>query len=179
MNSSFESLSTQLLFEFFDYLSPFDLFRIFINFNSHVSVIVHSYPFRLDFRPICRSKFDSIYRYLQPKQVISLNLCDERVPDRSVALIEAETITFIDLPLSVSLLSIRSYDVNDYYPNYINEILSRQAKVLTHLKNDSKDLQHLIDFRFSALKYLIIGGECYYDGKYIDVSSPLENINVH
>ncbi|CAF1032189.1 unnamed protein product [Rotaria sp. Silwood1] len=198
MNSSFESLSTELLFEFFDYLSPFDLFRIFINLNNRLNAIVHSYPFRLDFRPISRSKFDFICRHLQPKQVISLILCDEYVPDRvklfldhfsnfkeqfvrlqSVTLTEAETITFIDLPVSVSSLSIRSYDANDYNENCINEILSRQAKVLTYLKIDSKDLKHLIDIRFPALTHLIIGRGCYYDGKYMDVSSPLKNTDVY
>jgi len=198
MNSSFESLSIELLFEFFDYLSPFDLFRIFINLNSRLHAIVHSYPLRLDFRPICRSKFDFICRHLQPKQVISLILCDEYVPNRtklfldhfphfkeqflhlqSVTLIEDGANTFIDLPISVSSLSIRSYDTDDYYKNDISEILSRQAKVLTYLKIDSKDLQHLIEIRFPSLTHLIISGGCYYDGEYIDVSSPLENTDVH
>ncbi|CAF1446587.1 unnamed protein product, partial [Rotaria sp. Silwood1] len=201
MNSSFESLSTELLFEFFDYLSPFDLFRIFINLNNRLNAIVYSYPLRLDFRSICRSKFDFICRHLQPKQVISLILCDECVPDRvklflyhfphfkeqflhlqSITLIEAETITFIDLPISVSSISIKIYDTDDYYDqNYISEILSRQAKVLTHLKINSKDLHDLIDIRFPALTHLIIGGGCYYDSDYdyMDVSFPLENTDVH
>ncbi|CAF1246163.1 unnamed protein product [Rotaria sordida] len=199
MNSSFESLSIELLFELFDYLSPFDLFRIFINLNNRLNAIVYSYPLRLDFRSICRSKFDFICRHLQPKQVISLILCDEYVPDRvklflnhfphfkeqflqlqSITLIEAETITFIDLPASVSSLSIRIYDVDDYYyENYISKILSQQAKVLTHLKIDSKDLYDLIDIHFPALTYLIISGGYYYDGNYIDVSVLLENIDVH
>ncbi|CAF1153053.1 unnamed protein product [Rotaria sordida] len=199
MNSSFESLSIELLFELFDYLSPFDLFRIFINLNNRLNAIVYSYPLRLDFRSICRSKFDFICRHLQPKQVISLILCDEYIPDRvklflnhfphfkeqflqlqSITLIEAETITFIDLPASVSSLSIRIYDVDDYYyENYISKILSQQAKVLTHLKIDSKDLYDLIDIHFPALTYLIISGGYYYDGNYIDVSVSLENIDVH
>ncbi|CAF4972003.1 unnamed protein product [Rotaria sp. Silwood1] len=201
MNSSFESLSTELLFEFFDYLSPFDLFRIFINLNNRLNAIVYSYPLRLDFRSICRSKFDFICRHLQPKQVISLILCDECVPDQvklfldhfphfkeqfphlqSITLIEAETITFIDLPISVSSISIKIYDTDDYYDqNYISEILSRQAKVLTHLKINSKDLHDLIDIRFPALTHLIIGGGCYYDSDYdyMDVSFPLENTDVH
>ncbi len=178
MNSSFESLSTELLFEFFDYLCPFDLFRIFINLNSHLNAVVHSYPLRLDFRPICRSKFDFICRHLQPKQVISLILCDECVPDRvklflnhfpyfkeqflhlqSLTLIEAKIITFIDLPTSVSSLSIRSYDDYYYCNNSIREIFSQQAKVLTQLKIDSKDLQYLIDIQFPVLTHLIITGE--------------------
>jgi hypothetical protein len=143
MNSSFESLSTELLFEFFDYLCPFDLFRIFINLNSHLNDVVCSYPLRLDFRSICRSKFDFICRHLQPKQFISLILCDECVPDRvklflnhfphfkekfvhlqSLTLIEAGTTTFMDLPTSISSLSIRSYDNDYYYNNSIREILS-------------------------------------------------------
>ncbi|CAF5176096.1 unnamed protein product, partial [Rotaria sp. Silwood1] len=157
MYSSFESLSAELLYELFDYLSPYDLFGIFINLNSRLNVIVHSYPLRLDFRKISRSKFDFICRHIQPKQVISLILCDEYVPERvklfldhfphfkqeflylkSVTLIEVGSNTFIDLPLSVSLLSIRSFDTDNNSKTYINEILSQQTKVLTHLKIDNK-----------------------------------------
>ncbi|CAF3681328.1 unnamed protein product [Rotaria sp. Silwood1] len=198
MYSSFESLSAELLYELFDYLSPYDLFGIFINLNSRLNVIVHSYPLRLDFRKISRSKFDFICRHIQPKQVISLILCDEYVPERvklfldhfphfkqeflylkSVTLIEVGSNTFIDLPLSVSLLSIRSFDTDNNSKTYINEILSQQTKVLTHLKIDNKDLQYLIDIRFPALTHLIILGGYYYAREYIDVSSPLENIDIH
>ncbi|CAF3964446.1 unnamed protein product [Rotaria sp. Silwood1] len=107
MTASFESLSTEPLFEIFDYLSPFDL------------------------------------------------------------------------PLSVSSLSIRSFDTDNYSKTYINVILSQQTKVLTHLKIDNKDLQYLIDTSFPALTHLIILGGDYYGREYIDVCSPLENIDIH
>ncbi|CAF1097872.1 unnamed protein product [Rotaria sordida] len=198
MYSTFESLSAELLFELFDSLSPYDLFRIFINLNSHLKVIVHSYPLRLDFRSINRSKFDFICRHIQPKQVISLILCDEYVPEQvklfldhfphfkeeflylqSVTLIEAGINTFINLPLSVSSLSIRRFDTDNHSKTYINEILSQQTKVLTYLKIDNKDLQYLIDIHFPALTHLIILGGYPYVRKYIDASSPLENIDIH
>src|ERR1700722_16760291 len=143
MCSSLESLSIELLFELFDYLSPFDLLGSFTRLNCHFDAVVHSYPLRLDFRFITRSKFDYICRTIQPEQVIALVLSDERVPDQvklfmehfpdfknrfirlqSVTLIEAET-TLIDLPISVSSLSIRNHD-SFYNRDYnIGEILIR------------------------------------------------------
>ncbi|CAF3963048.1 unnamed protein product [Rotaria sp. Silwood1] len=98
---------------------------------------------------------------------------------QSVTLIEAGINTFIDLPLSVSSLSIRSFDTDNYSKTYINVILSQQTKVLTHLKIDNKDLQYLIDTSFPALTHLIILGGDYYGREYIDVCSPLENIDIH
>src|ERR1700722_1254168 len=125
MNSSIESLSTELWFEFFEYLSPFDLFRAFIGLNHRLNVIISSYPLRLNFQSISRSKFDFICCRLQPEQVISLVLSEENLPEQvklfmnhfpyfkdqftslqSVTLIGTCT-TLIDLPITVSSLSIK------------------------------------------------------------------------
>jgi hypothetical protein len=50
MSLSLESFSTELLFELFEYLSPFELFQTFMNLNCRLDNIVRSYPLRLDFR---------------------------------------------------------------------------------------------------------------------------------
>ncbi|CAF1517953.1 unnamed protein product, partial [Rotaria sordida] len=39
MISSLESFSTELLFDIFEYLSPYDLFRSFINLNDRFNTI--------------------------------------------------------------------------------------------------------------------------------------------
>ena len=131
MTFSLEFLSTELLFEVFEYLFPFDLFRSFSHLKGRFDGIVRSYPLRLNCRSLSRSNFDFICRHIQPSQVIALSLSDETMPDqvhlflehfpnfhrefsslRSMALIESET-TRIHLPISVSSISIRNHQISD------------------------------------------------------------------
>ena len=173
MTSSFESLSTELLFEIFGYLSPFDLFRIFINLNSRLNSIVHSYPLRLDFRQISRSKFDFICRHLQPEQVISLFFDDENMPDQVQLFIKnflhvkhqftrLRSVTFSikrrtilpALPFSISSLSFK-WSLSDW--DLVAQTLVRHAKLLTHMKVDVNHQLESIDIPFPALTHLNIG----------------------
>jgi hypothetical protein len=80
MVSSLESFSVELLFEIFEYLSPYDLFRSFINLNDRFNTILYSYPLHLNCQSISRLEFDYICSHIQPKQVISLILSDETIP---------------------------------------------------------------------------------------------------
>ncbi|CAF4803288.1 unnamed protein product, partial [Rotaria sp. Silwood1] len=76
MISSLEVLSTEILFEIFDYLTTFDIFYAWINLNRRINDIVGLYSLQLDFQQISRSKFDFICRHIQPKQVISIYFSD-------------------------------------------------------------------------------------------------------
>ncbi|CAF3479054.1 unnamed protein product [Rotaria sp. Silwood1] len=84
MISSLEVLSTEILFEIFDYLTTFDIFYALINLNRRINDIVGLYSLQLDFQQISRSKFDFICRHIQPKQVISIYFSDELMPDQDV-----------------------------------------------------------------------------------------------
>ncbi|CAF4841722.1 unnamed protein product, partial [Rotaria sp. Silwood1] len=80
MISSLETFLDELLFEIFEYLSPYDSFRPFTNLNDRFNNIIYSYPLHLNFRSISRLEFDYICCHLHPKQVISIMLSDETIP---------------------------------------------------------------------------------------------------
>ena len=183
MTFSLEFLSTELLFEVFEYLLPVDLFRSFSHLNGRFDAIVRSYPFRLNCRSLSRSNFDFICRHIQPSQVIALSLSDETMPDqvhlflehfpnfqrefsslRSMALIESET-TLIHLPISVSSISIRNHEIYDNYNAdfRISEILIPQKDRLTHLTIDELDILYYEDIHFSALTHLTIDGGTFFE----------------
>jgi hypothetical protein len=177
MISFLESFSTELLYEIFEYLSPYDLFRSFINLNNRFNTIIHSYPLHLNFQSISRLEFDYICYNLQPKQVISLKFSEETIPYQvtifkqyfpfikeqfihlqSVTLIELSN-DKIDLPKSVKYLEIRKYDIYNNCGFAFNKLLQQQAKVLTHLKTNKLSSINLINTQFSSLTHLIIDGD--------------------
>ncbi len=177
MISSLESFSTELLFEIFEYLSPYDLFRSFINLNDLFNTIIHLYPLHLNLESISRLEFDYICLHLQPKQVISLILSDENIPHQvelfkkyfplfKQQFIHLQSLTLIemfdeniDLPKSVKSLKIRKYDIYKNFSSNFDQLLEQQAKVLTHLKIDRIGLLNYINIQFPVLTYLIIDKE--------------------
>ncbi|CAF1504795.1 unnamed protein product [Rotaria sordida] len=174
--SSIESFSNEILFEIFEYLSPYELFQSFINLNYRINNIVHSYPLHLDFSLISRLEFDYICLNLQPKQVISLILSDEIIPRQiklfkeyfplfqyefihlqSIILIEIFYDTII-LPESVKYLEIRKYDAYKNVDYNFKPLIKQQAKFLTHLKIHRIDILKSINTQFPVLTHLIIDG---------------------
>jgi len=174
MTSFFEILPTEILFEIFDYLNVFDILYGFINLNKRLNEIVGLYPLELDFQRITRSKFDFICRYIQPKQVISIYLSDELMPEQvelfhqhfpnfKYQFIHLKKLKFINtstilshLPISLSFLSIKTYlktNITDYL---IMQILNQQAQYLTYFEIDGSYAFRSIDISFPLLTYLII-----------------------
>ncbi|CAF1087782.1 unnamed protein product [Rotaria sordida] len=197
MISSLESFSTELLFDIFEYLSPYDLFRSFINLNDRFNTIVYSYPLHLNFRSISRLEFDYICCYLQPKQVISITFSDETIPHQleifkkyfpffKCQFIHLQSVTFIeifsdtiDLPESVKCLELRKYDIYKNFHFDFDELLAQQANVLTHLKVDRIGTLNHINAQFPFLTHLTIDGGFIPDEDcYIRFSNKYKNINI-
>ena len=82
MPTIIERLSTEIFFEIFDYLAPFEILYAFINLNQRLNNIIGLYPLHLNFQNLSRTKFDFICRHLQPKQVKAIVLSDERIPNQ-------------------------------------------------------------------------------------------------
>ena len=196
MISSLELFSTELLFEVFEYLSPNDLFRSFLNLNNRLNDILYSYPLRLDGQSMSRLEFDYVCSHLQPKQVISLRLSDETVPNqvnifkdyfplfkdqflrlRSVALFQLFDHP-IDLPSSVQFLEIRKYDIYQNFGFDFTPLLERQSKVLIRLKIDRIGLLNYVRTPFPALTHLKIDGGCAPDiDSYISRFNQYKNVD--
>ncbi|CAF1267578.1 unnamed protein product [Rotaria sp. Silwood1] len=197
MISSFESLSNELFFEIFEYLSPCDMFRSFINVNNLFNSIIYSYPLHLNFRSISRLEFDYICYNLRPKQVISLILSDETIPYQvhlfkkyfpffknefinlqSLTLIEMFD-DIIDLPESVRYLEIRKFDTYKNFGFNFDELLEQQAKYLIHLKIDRIGLLNSLNTQFPNLTHLTIdGGFSPNEDCYIRWSDQYKNIDI-
>jgi hypothetical protein len=196
MISSLECFSTELLFEMFEYLSPYDLFRSFLNLNDRLNTIVSSYPVHLNFRSISRLEFDYLCSHLQAKQVISLILSDETIPRlveifkkyfplfqqeflhlQSVTLIEMFD-EKLDLPKSVRSIEIRKYDIYQNFGFNFDRLLEEQAKVVTHLKIDRIGLLKYIKTPFPVLTHLTIDGGFIPDVEhYLAFDDQYENVN--
>ncbi|CAF0983776.1 unnamed protein product [Rotaria sp. Silwood1] len=174
MISSLEVLSTEILFEIFDYLTTFDIFYAWINLNRRINDIVGLYSLQLDFQQISRSKFDFICRHIQPKQVISIYFSDELMPDqvkifnkyfsnfhnlficlKKIKFINTSTI-LSNFPINVSSLSIKTYLKTNNTNYFIRKILNQQAQYLTYLKVDGSYVFRSINTSFPSLKHLII-----------------------
>ncbi|CAF3285691.1 unnamed protein product, partial [Rotaria sp. Silwood2] len=82
MHSCLESFSTEVVFEIFKYLSSIDLYRGFAGLNGRLQRILNLYPLRLNLQLICRSDLDFLCHHIQPKQVISIVLSEETIPDQ-------------------------------------------------------------------------------------------------
>jgi hypothetical protein len=82
MISRLESFSSEIFYEIFDCLSIYDIFHGFVDLNYRLNNLIGLYPLEIDFRKICRSKFDLICHQLQFKQVISLIFSEEDIPEQ-------------------------------------------------------------------------------------------------
>ena len=148
MISCFESFSTEVTYEIFDYLSSYDVFHSFIHLNHRFNDMIQFYPLRIDFRRISRMKFDFICHYLHSKQVISLIFSDQNIPEQvllfhryfpqfqrefvhlhSIKFIETEDI-LTDLPESVTALTFQNCD--SFANKSIIHVITQQAKYLTY-----------------------------------------------
>lgn len=174
MKSTFEYLPVEIFYEVFDFLSVYDILRSFTKLTKRIDDIVGSYPLELDFKEISRTKFDFICRRIQPKQVITINLSDEFMPDQvklfhqyfpdfDDRFIGLKTIKFINvsmilpnLPQNVSSLSIKTYLKANNTDNFIRKILNQQSQYLTYLKVDGCYVFRSINTSFSLLKQLVI-----------------------
>ncbi|CAF2053756.1 unnamed protein product [Rotaria magnacalcarata] len=169
-----EILPTEILFCIFDYLTVFDILRGFINLNKRINDIVGLYPFVLDFQEISRSKLDFICRHIQPKQILSIYLSDEFMPDqvkifnlhfpdfheqffglKKMKFINTSTV-LPNLPVTLTCLSIKTYLKTNSTDNFITKILRQQAQYLTFLKVDGSYVFRSIDTAFPSLKHLTI-----------------------
>jgi hypothetical protein len=173
-SSSIELLSTELVFEIFDYLTPYDIFHGFMNLTARFNDTIGHYPMQLDFQSISRAKFDFICRRIQPKQVTAIILSDEKMPHQcelfkryfprfAQEFFRLKTLTFNNtssilshLPQQVSSLCIRTYLKTTDTDNLITEILNRQAPFLTSLKVEGSYVFRSIANIFTLLTHLSI-----------------------
>ena len=201
MDSRFESFSSEVIYEIFDYLSPYDIFLAFTNLNHRLNNIIGLYPLQIDFRNISRSKFDFVCHHLRPEQVISLILSDQAIPEqvllfhryfpyfqqqftylRCIKFIKTEDI-LSDLPCSVSALTFQ--DCESYLYKLIIETIVRQAKHLTYLKINRIDILQSINTSFPVLTHLNIDHGVVndidrilrrYESSFIDIHSFIQNL---
>ncbi len=174
MKSFLEVLPTEIWFEIFDYLTTFDIFHGFIQLNQRINDVVSLYPLKLDFQRITRSQFDLICRFLQPKQVLSLFLSDELMPNQVQLFhqyfphfhnefLYLKTLKYLDtstilpnLPSSLSSLSIKTYFKRIETDPLIIKILNHQSQSLTSLQIDGSYVFRSINPSFPSLTHLII-----------------------
>ncbi|CAF4059887.1 unnamed protein product [Rotaria sordida] len=169
-----EVLPTEIFFETFDYLTAFDILYALKNLNKRINNIIGLYPLQLDFQQISRSKFDFICQHIQPKQVISIYLSDELMPDqvklfnkyfpnfhhrfiylKKIKFINTSTI-LSNFPINVSSLSIKTYLKTNNTDYFITKILNQQAQYLTYLKVDGSYVFRSMNTSFPLLQHLII-----------------------
>ena len=197
MPSRFQSLSTEIFYEIFDYLPTYDLFHAFINVNDYFNSIVGSYPLRVDFRDLSRSKFDSVCSHLRPEQVVSLIFSETYLAEqvmifeqyfphfqsefihlRHVTFLETEDI-LLHLPSSVTALTFQFRDCFSRNQCIIDTIV-KQASSLTYLKVDSWEMIKSINTSLPLLTHLYVVGHRYYcihcDLSSVDVSSFVETL---
>ena len=174
MISILQGLPTEILFEIFDYLTAFNILYALINLNKRMNDIVGLYPLQLDFQQISRSKFYFICRYVQPKQVISIYLSDEMMPNqvelfnkyfpnfrqrftclKKIKFINTSTI-LSTLPICLSSLSIKTYLKPNNTDHLIMQILNQQAQYLTYLRVDGSYAFRFINTSFPLLTHLTI-----------------------
>lgn len=174
MRSTFERLPTEIWFEIFDYLTVFDIFHGFIHLNQHIDDLLGVYPLKLDFRQLTRTHFDLICRSIHSKQIISLCLSEELIPNQvqlfhqyfphfHTEFHRLKTLKYIDtstvlsnLPPSLSSLSIRTYlKTIDTVPLII-ELLNDQCQHLTSLHIDGSYVFQTNDHSFLFLTHLTI-----------------------
>lgn len=174
MKTVLEILPTEIIFEIFDYLNVFDIFYGFINLNKRLNDILNLYPIKLDFQCISRLKFDFICRYIHPKQVISLYLSDELLPNQielfsqyfpnfNSQFIHLKKLQFVNtstvlanLPISLTSLSIKTYLKTNNTDYLITQILNQQSQYLKYLQLDGCYAFRSINISFPLLTHLII-----------------------
>ena len=174
MPSSIELLSTEVLFEIFDYLTPFDTLHAFINLTERFNAIVGLYPLRLDFQSISRAKFDFICRHIQPKQITGMILSDERMPHQCELFkrhfprfqnqfTRLKTIKFNNtstilpsLPPGLTSLSIETYLKASSTDSLVTQVLIQHAPSLTHLRVEGSYVFRSLTRPFSSLTHLTV-----------------------
>lgn len=174
MKSKFEFLPTEIFFEIFDYLTTFDIFYGFIHLNQQFDHIIHSYPIQLDFQDIIRRKFDIICQSIHPKQIISLYLSEELMPDQvqlfhqyfplfseqflSLKKFKCLNTSFIlpSLPVTLSSVTIKTYRKTSETDQSIVRILRQQSQHLTYLAIDGSYAFRSIDVTFPRLTHFIL-----------------------
>ena len=170
-----ERLSTEIFFEIFDYLTPFEIFRAFINLNHRLNGILGLYPMCLDFQHLSRRKFDFICRYLQPAQVLAIVLSDERMPNQCMLFkrhfplfqddfVRLKTLRFQStstilpsLPPSTSSLEIETFMKAHETDYHIVQLLQHCSSHLTSLKVDGSYVFRSLTAPFPRLSHLSIG----------------------
>ena len=198
MRSTFERLPTEIWFEIFDYLTIFDIFHGFIRLNQHINDLLAFYPLKLDFRQLSRTQFDLICRSIHSKQIISLCLSEELIPNQ-VQLFQKhfphfhnefrqlKTLKYVDtstvlshLPQSLSSLAIRTYlKIIDTVPLII-ELLNDQCQQLTSLQIDGSYVFQTNDHSFSFLTHLTIDYCTFKEFRRIlhSLKSPLTHLSI-
>lgn len=173
-SSSIELLSTEVFFEIFDYLTPFDTLHAFINLTQRFNAILGLYPLRLDFQSISRAKFDFICRHVQPRQVTAIILSDERMPHQcelfkryfprfQSQFVRLKTMKFNNtstilpyLPSCLSSLSIETYLKVSRTDSLVAEVLIQHAPSLTHLRVEGCYVFRSLTRPLSSLTHLTV-----------------------
>jgi hypothetical protein len=171
MISQFESFSSEVFYEIFDCLSPYDILHAFIDLNHHFNDIIGSYSLKLDFRNISRSKFDFICHHLRPKQVISLIFSDEKLPN--------QVIIFHRYFLHFKYQFIHLRHIKYVNNKLIIDTIVKQAQSLTYLKVDCIDILQLINTPLPFLIHLYIGHNVVRDSIYFLPNHELRFVDIH
>ena len=175
MQSVLEILPTEIWFDIFDYLTVLDIFYAFARLNQRLNDLLGVYPLRLDFRQLSRTQFDFLCQCIQGKQVLSLCLSDELIPNQvqifnryfphfDQQFRQLRTLKYVDtltvlprLPPSLSFLSIKTYLQTIETISLINELLRQHSQLsLTTLHIDGAYVFQTIDYSFPFLTYLTI-----------------------
>lgn len=174
MISTFENLPTEIVFEIFDYLTIYDIFHGFIRLNHRLNQVLSLYPLALDFQYITRRNFDFLCQSIHPKQIISLDLSEELMPDqvhlfqqyfpffhkefsslKKLKFIDTSTILPV-LPPNLSSLSIKTYLKTQQTDQLIIQILQNQNQYLTSLEIDGSYPFRSIQNSFPYLTHLTL-----------------------
>ncbi|CAF3765429.1 unnamed protein product [Rotaria socialis] len=163
-----EFLPNELLFNFFDYLNIFDLFKAFYSLNSQFNslILAHCHQCRLDFRSTNKTDFDIICKNYLPcitDQIVALRLSDNDNTPQQIGLFLSYNFRlhrFINLQ-TISLSNLHSSYTLNRLINEFSTLISLTDLILTNcyisINRNSADRWYDKIWSLSKLKY------CYID----------------
>ena len=137
----------EILHQIFDYLSTCDILRGFLKINSYIDSVISNYNFsQINFQSILKYDFDLICKYINPRRMISLTLCDGiDTPGQSDLFLSLFNLEQFYL----TLRSLTLIDVNDQSMKLITNHFDKfnQLTSLTIMNNNLESqstLRHLL-----------------------------------
>ncbi|CAF1340054.1 unnamed protein product [Rotaria sordida] len=171
MNSHFEIFSPEILYEIFDYLPISDIFHAFISLNHHLNNIINLHSLKVDFRKLSRLKFDFVYHYLQPEQVILFIFSNENMAEQVLIFHRY----FPHYKYQFINLRTLTFEGCIYVGKELIDTILRQTNSLTYLKVDCIHILQLMDtyFDFDYLSHYLTNLTLIYLINKVDFSHKL------